>query len=414
MTEIQVKEKLEQVIPMIESGFVYSFMFGNLAEDSAEGYLQLLEVEKDCGFAMVVACGEEFRRGELSNPVGSGVRLQRHIPTFREIVKKATGGFVGTLMGNKVVVLISCEKSQKEYEERLYKIEMIRGMLWTLEHQIDLKFKAGIGTVRKWSEMCESCREAMDGVRQGNGKVVHISDIEQRCIYEETYPDETERELFLAVKEGNLEGIRQSAICFLKWMESSVPRLNHTARLKAIEFVLRAEQMAYMQGGMMYRFADREGYLEEVLSFGTYETMERWLVGKLEDAGGHILQKQGEKSDNVVERAKSYILSHFPGEFSLEEVAKEIGISPYYLSRLFKETEQVNYIDYVTGLRMEFAKEQLGKGEKSIKEVCYESGYGDPNYFSRIFKKWTGRTPTEFREGRRAKETLSKSSFPLK
>lgn len=398
---IQVKEKLEQIIPMLENGFVYSLILGNPAEGSVEGYLRLFEVEAESGFAIVIACGEELRRGELSNPVGSGVRLQCHISVFREIVKEATGGFVGALMGNKVVVLISCDKDKEEYEERLLKIETVRGMLWRLEQQIDLKFKAGIGAVRKWSEMFKSCREAMDGVRQGNGKVVHISDIAQGCIYEENYPDETERELFLAVKEGNMEEIRQSALCFLKWMESSVPRVNHTVRLKAIEFVLRAEQMAYMQGGMVYRFAAREGYLEEVLSFGTYEALERWLVGKLEEAGGHILQKQQEKADSVVERAKGYILSHFPGEFSLEEVAKEIGISPYYLSRLFKETEQVNYIDYVTGLRIEFAKEQLEKSEKSIKAICYESGYGDPNYFSRIFKKWTGRTPTEFREVKR-------------
>ena len=83
---------------------------------------------------------------------------------------------------------------------------------------------------------------------------------------------------------------------------------------------------------------------------------------------------------------------------SLEETAKELGISSYYLSKLFKESENVNYIDYVNNLRIEYAKKQLMETEKSIKEICMESGYGDPNYFSRIFKKWTGVTPTEYRE----------------
>lgn len=82
----------------------------------------------------------------------------------------------------------------------------------------------------------------------------------------------------------------------------------------------------------------------------------------------------------------------------MEETAKELGISSYYLSKLFKESENVNYIDYVNNLRIEYAKKQLMETEKSIKEICMESGYGDPNYFSRIFKKWTGVTPTEYRE----------------
>lgn len=71
---------------------------------------------------------------------------------------------------------------------------------------------------------------------------------------------------------------------------------------------------------------------------------------------------------------------------------------PTILSKLFKESENVNYIDYVNNLRIEYAKKQLMETEKSIKEICMESGYGDPNYFSRIFKKWTGVTPTEYRE----------------
>ena len=86
------------------------------------------------------------------------------------------------------------------------------------------------------------------------------------------------------------------------------------------------------------------------------------------------------------------------GDLSLEEVARELSVSAYYLSKLFKESEGVNYIDYVTGLRIDYAKTQLSRTEKSIKKICMESGYADPNYFSRIFKKWTGVTPTEYRE----------------
>ena len=102
--------------------------------------------------------------------------------------------------------------------------------------------------------------------------------------------------------------------------------------------------------------------------------------------------------EDAVEKAKQYIKARFREDVSLEKTAREVGISPYYLSKLFKETEGSSYIDYLTALRIDYAKENLADREKSIKEICAGSGYREPNYFSSNIKKWTGLTPTEYRE----------------
>lgn len=57
-----------------------------------------------------------------------------------------------------------------------------------------------------------------------------------------------------------------------------------------------------------------------------------------------------------------------------------------------------NFIDYLTTHRINAAKEIMKSSLMCVKEICYEIGYGDPNYFSRIFKKVVGVTPTEYRE----------------
>ena len=72
--------------------------------------------------------------------------------------------------------------------------------------------------------------------------------------------------------------------------------------------------------------------------------------------------------------------------------------SPYYFSKLFKNKTGVNFIDYLTNIRIEKAKTLLADSDKSMKEICVTVGYSDPNYFSRIFKKVTGVTPTEYKE----------------
>jgi two-component system response regulator YesN len=75
-----------------------------------------------------------------------------------------------------------------------------------------------------------------------------------------------------------------------------------------------------------------------------------------------------------------------------------VDISPYYFSKLFKEETGENFIECLTNIRIEKAKQLLQNKEVSIKNICVETGYSDPNYFSRIFKKQVGITPTEYRD----------------
>ena len=104
------------------------------------------------------------------------------------------------------------------------------------------------------------------------------------------------------------------------------------------------------------------------------------------------------ESESVVSRAKAYIDENFHKDISLDEVSRVVDISPYYFSKLFKQEEGVNFIEYLTKKRMQNARQLLKNPSLSIKEICVMSGYSDPNYFSRIFKKYEGITPSEYRE----------------
>lgn len=397
--DLKIKEKLEVVVPMIETGFVYSMLLEGDSQTESMNYRNLLNIETNYGYAIVIECGDELHKGALTNTVGAGIRLQKHYMVLRETLKDAFNGIVGSLMANKVIVLVPCVSGEEEYGERIVKIDNIRSILRKLEQHLSQKFKAGIGSVKKWEDIRESYQEALDTEQQSTSIVTHAQDFPVSCVYEENYPHLLEKELFGAVEAGEADEAEKKGIAFMQWLRGQSPTPDNIIRLKVIEFVLYAERLAYQQGGIIYRFTDREGYLDELLSFESYETLEHWFLEKLKSASSHIAMKQQEKTNNIIEKAKAYMTENFSKDLSLENIAKEMGISPYYFSKLFKESEGTNYIDYLTGLRIEYAKEQLNRSDKSIKEICHESGYGDPNYFSRIFKKWTGVTPTEYRGG---------------
>ena len=114
---------------------------------------------------------------------------------------------------------------------------------------------------------------------------------------------------------------------------------------------------------------------------------------------GLVLDISNYKNTNnltIVIRAKKFIDSNYMNDIRLEDVAKHVCISSYYFSRIFKKIEGVNYIQYLTKVRMEKAKELILEGHCSIKEIAIDVGFMDQNYFSRAFKKYTRESPREF------------------
>lgn len=112
-----------------------------------------------------------------------------------------------------------------------------------------------------------------------------------------------------------------------------------------------------------------------------------------------IREEREQMTWTVLDRAMSYIHDKLQEDISLEDVAEHVHLNPHYFSKVFKQQTGETFIDYLTRLRIERAKELIGEGHLSLKEVCYLVGYNDPNYFSRVFKKVTGLTPTEYRSG---------------
>ncbi|WP_343248645.1 helix-turn-helix transcriptional regulator [Diplocloster hominis] len=110
-----------------------------------------------------------------------------------------------------------------------------------------------------------------------------------------------------------------------------------------------------------------------------------------------ILKQHASTSDDSIALAREYIKEHYAEPLTLKTVARTAHISPYYFSKLFKQFTGVNFVNYLTDVRLDKAKEMLQANELSIKDICYAVGYKDPGYFCRIFKKTVGVTPKEYR-----------------
>lgn len=98
-----------------------------------------------------------------------------------------------------------------------------------------------------------------------------------------------------------------------------------------------------------------------------------------------------------ISSVKSFLDEHYKEKLSLESVASHFFIDKHYLSRLFKEQYGVTLVTYLQQVRITHAKRMLRFTDKSIEEIGLECGIGELNYFSRVFKKLEGVSPSEFR-----------------
>jgi two-component system, response regulator YesN len=101
---------------------------------------------------------------------------------------------------------------------------------------------------------------------------------------------------------------------------------------------------------------------------------------------------------------QEYVARHYADkELSVQKVARSLAISASYLSKLAKRYLGVSFVEYLTAVRMERAMDMLATTDLMSYEIAEATGYADARYFSALFKKHTGRTPSEYRAERRRK-----------
>ena len=110
------------------------------------------------------------------------------------------------------------------------------------------------------------------------------------------------------------------------------------------------------------------------------------------------IESKEKKEMRPITEAKNYIQEHYREPLKLEEVSRVIGFNATYFSTIFKKETGKSFLDYLTEVRMNKAKQLLCRGDLSVNDVAEEVGYQDLKYFSKLFKKATGISPSEYKK----------------
>lgn len=376
------QQKIKDYLPVIQNQFWNDLISGSLRE--------LEEIKERAKYAeiqmpdMEISClAIRKRKGNIEcDRVTEEVALRQLI---EEILK---GQYIYSLVNDGIEIVIC--------KGRVFRAD-VEIMTESIRQNLDISVCIGVSNAQKGILNCrELTREAIDAVlsihQEQAVSYVYYKDIENKKRAKIEYPYAQEKELLYAIRFQK-ETQRELLYSFLQKIIPPAYSLEES-RILLLQFLTTLGRAANDMGiNVIEEFKNAES---SIYKFQSVEEALFRVVKTLSDEKENMSKKY---TDIMVQTAKKQMEEEYADpELSVSQIATEIGVTPNYLSRIFKNIIGETCIDFLTRLRMEGAKELLIHSGKKSYEVAEEVGYKNPNYFSALFKKYTGYTPKEYRE----------------
>lgn len=155
------------------------------------------------------------------------------------------------------------------------------------------------------------------------------------------------------------------------------------------------DEFKYCQQAL--RLGAKEYLLKPVRSSDILQMVNR-AADELFGAQENTQTEPSEEKNHLVELAKEYVEEHYYKNIMLADAAQKVGISAGYLSTLFQRELSKGFVDYLNEIRIEHACTYLQQNYLKTYEIAYKVGFKDEKYFSKVFKKIKGQSPSEYRK----------------
>jgi two-component system response regulator YesN len=280
--------------------------------------------------------------------------------------------------------------------------QMAKDLKEFLKHSMNLTVSIGVSDIHmKYSDISRAYREAREAIDNSftylAGSTIAYSDVKSPSSDHIGIPLEEElNELESSLKNYSLSGIQKAFDSLIRRVIQS----NNVSKkyMNGICHILIFVVNVFIKNNNLSPeeiWGKDENPYDQVSRLKNLNDFIGWIK-KINDSIITIINQENE-SNVIILRAKQFINKNFCNNISLEVVSEHIGLSPSYFSSLFSRATGESFIDYVTNLRINLAKQLLKSSKYKIYEISEMVGYDNTHYFSRIFKKNVGVSPLDFK-----------------
>lgn len=213
------------------------------------------------------------------------------------------------------------------------------------------------------------------------------------------YPIGSENDMVDAIKSSNPVGaLAAYDRIYGSFNSYGMARGDHHAYERLVDLVViisRAGLESGIDTGIIFEASERcrDDLKYTATSLQVYHRI-RFFI---EEVIGYVQSLSGVGYERNIYRIQTYVFTHYAEPITLEMIADDIGYSPAYLSRVFKEKTGTNLFTFINKVRIEAAMSDLRTTDYSVAEIAKRNGFESTGYFTRVFKKVTDNTPSHYR-----------------
>ena len=272
-----------------------------------------------------------------------------------------------------------------------------------MEKYLGITMFAAIGSLQpNAAGVAESFREARSALDYSfampPGSVISSDDLGAPESDSRRRPEEFDRSIIFHTKLCEREECAGQIRRLFAYYQSAGIRDPHFIKIDVFEIIMRVfsrtEELFKGPVNADYK-AKKYG---EILRCESLSALETWTLNFFSEYIGKVETERADRSDIAVARVKELAELSFRDEnFSLDDVAAKLFISPNYLRLIFKQKTGMSFVEYLTDLRMKKAAELLAVPSLKVQQISEQVGYGNQQYFAMCFRKHFGCTPTDYR-----------------
>ena len=215
------------------------------------------------------------------------------------------------------------------------------------------------------------------------------------------YPYEKEKELLIKAKTGDVTDANAILNDLLGYVFFSEGSSLEIVKARAVELCSLLSRAAIEGGAPTDNILKLNNhFLKNIQQITTIDTLCFKLQEVVETFSDSMFNYTPSKNNELIKKAMIYISKHFSTALTLEEVAGQVHLHPSYFSTMFKHSTGSSFKEYLNMVRIEESKHLLSNTDFSIIDIAIAIGFEDQSYFSKVFKKYTGLTPKQYRQAR--------------
>ncbi len=386
-------------LPLLQEDFFASLVEGRIAQNKIQKFMDDYRIDlKGPLFLTAIVHISMSSAPEGINPVLLSVSVRK---LLEERLDPKWGCRFFSYLGSTVMISqLSEEKDSKAFTDDCDRICRLAESICKANVTI------GIGeVVDSLSDIDDSYKGARDAVSYrvlyGHTKAINISEIsplEKESEGQESGDGLTD--VFKKMKMADSESVETAA---RQYIENNLEKQGSIQNHRFFVMELVSELYKFLRGNQLdvseVFDANRDVYAMVQQMEG--KELSNWLSSVCLKIRELIDDKRSDNTRSFVSKAKDYVADHYADQdLSIDFICNYLGVSSAYFSTVFKKETGKTFVGYLTDFRMEKAEKMLVETDEKTYIIAQQVGYSDPNYFSYVFKKQFGVSPSKYKAGR--------------